>query len=299
MSNNSGQKRTVTDDDDTTSEGTPRRKLVRSGHPPPQESETVDLFAHEMNLRKRKEFKELNQAFAAFMENVQIPGVGSREEQEDIPLSVLDPSNEYLRVAAQIEGKYGGVPCEVVAMGSDEMFQLGLDPADASVLGTVPPTLVSRLVPKVRMVAAGGLHSMALSVGGVPYSWGVNDDGTLGRSAEDDAGQSTPLPITGFVRRDGVKEDGQIIQIAAGASHNLFLSLSGAVYQCGMYKDTDSGKFSDMDGPTGTVEGCNFTPVHVFQMPGKVHSIHANQSVNAAILEDYSVVTWGKQEQYR
>lgn len=291
MSNQKKRKVTDQGNEDLTSDhssamGNPR---VRSKA---RRTTTTNAFEQEMMRRKNDEFQDLNRNFAVAVRNFHIPAAPA----DDKPVSMLDLLNEYIRMALLIERRFGGVPCDVVAMGDDDMFQLGLDPdikRDDDVM-TVSPTLITRLGQTIRMVGAGGLHSLALSTTGVPYSWGVSDEGTLGRMADDDElAQKTPLPIKGFVRIDGVKEDGQIVQISAGASHNLFLSMSGAVYQCGMYKDMDSGKFSDKDGPSGTTEGCNKKPMHVFQMPGKVRSICTNGSVNAALMEDSTVLTWG------
>ena len=186
----------------------------------------------------------------------------------------------------------------VLGMGSDFCAQLagigGPDPEDEA---TFPPTLIP--VPEdIRIVCAGGLHSIALSSTGVPYTWGARENGALGRPTDDEnetgnVQERTPTPVTGFVRQDGTQEDGEIIQIAGGDCHSLFLSKSGAVYQCGFYRSHDGTRFKDMEHLQGSVLGSNVLPVHVFQMPGKAVAIYASGSVNAAILLDGSLVTWG------
>jgi alpha-tubulin suppressor-like RCC1 family protein len=70
------------------------------------------------------------------------------------------------------------------------------------------------------------------------------------------------------------------------------------------YKDVDSQHFSDLRPPDddnqndkgsgpGSVLGHRCEPVHVFQLPGRAKFIAAGGSINAAILEDDSLVTWG------
>lgn len=187
-------------------------------------------------------------------------------------------------------------PTVIMGMGSDEVSQLGFGhPDDAENLTNIPPSFLPWEM-SVRIVRAGGLHSMALSKKGIPYTWGCNDDGTLGRvtsNENEESNQRIPAPVTGFVRQDGTNEDGKIKEIAAGASHSLFLSFSGAVYMCGFYKGDNGMKCSDQNGPSGTPLGTNKRPVHVFQMPGPAKAIYAGASMNAAVLEDNSLVTWG------
>ena len=254
-------------------------------------------FQRETMLRKNKAYQGLNRGMADTIRDLMLPPPTDTDDPAVITLPLL---NEYQRQSTVIEEKYGGIPCEVVSMGNNEANQLGFHTATIEgIVPPTPPTLVEGgLGNQIRSIGAGGIHSVALSNAGIPYSWGCGDDGTLGRLVTKGEKEGNPTAITGFVRYDeggvGVEEDGEIVQIAVGDTSTLFLSLSGSVYQCGMYKDMDSGKFSDINGPEGSPLGCNATPVHVFQMPGKVLSIHAKGSVNAAILEDRRVVTWGK-----
>jgi regulator of chromosome condensation len=163
-----------------------------------------------------------------------------------------------------------------------------------------------------KSISAGGMHSVALSVDGTVYTWGSSDDGALGREslAERPSGnnnnignksstsdyialESEPGLVHGFTTIDGINEDGQIIQVVAGDSHILFLSLSGNVYQCGTYKDCDSGKFHDCD-KNNKIVGSNNSPVHVSALYGKpVREVFTRAGFNAALLMDDTIVTWG------
>jgi alpha-tubulin suppressor-like RCC1 family protein len=118
----------------------------------------------------------------------------------------------------------------------------------------------------------------------------------LGRPAEADDSEPTPTLVQGFTSKGGLKEDGQVISVAAGDSHTLYLTQNGNVYMTGMYKDADSGQFRDVRSPQESPEGSNLTPVHVSLLPQNVMQIYARGGYNAAMLSDRSIVTWGKRQ---
>jgi hypothetical protein len=233
--------------------------------------------------------------------------------------------NEYLREAQIIDlaydstTKYRG---KVIGMGNNESSQLlpkiiadGDDDAQKDVmLSNFSPTYISLLKVDIRAVSAGGLHSLALSTNGVPYSWGASDDGALGRIITETTGnnenvdlEGQPAPVTGFYtafpnQQNCACEDGQIIHIAASETNSLFLSIQGNVYQCGAYISSDGKKFSVVSEKivgggtttTKTVFGINQKPAHVYQLPNKAIAISAGAESSAAILQDHTLVTWGK-----
>lgn len=199
-------------------------------------------------------------------------------------------SMEYIRIYEWIKNRYNPSCGLVVAMGSDDGFQLGISPsAEADKACEYPATLVSHLQ-KIVQVAGGGLHSLALTENGQVLSFGVNDDHALGRGDIDADKIHVVEPITkGF--RDGDRN--QIVAIDAGDSHSLLLSIDGNVYQCGMYKDVDSGKFRDVPiGSSDSPKGTNVYPTLV-DLPGPVRDIEAGESFNAAILDNGMLYTWG------
>lgn len=68
------------------------------------------------------------------------------------------------------------------------------------------------------------MHTVVLSSGGVPYSWGCNDDKALGREGPEEK----VLPVLLDFRVDGV---------AVGDSHSIFFNtFLGAVSMCGVYR---------------------------------------------------------------
>ena len=79
---------------------------------------------------------------------------------------------------AGAEGKQG----ECFVWGTGDAGQLGMgddvmEVARPKLLNTLPNT-----VPVLKVVC-GGMHTLAITTGGLVYSWGVNDEGALGRAA--------------------------------------------------------------------------------------------------------------------
>ena len=151
----------------------------------------------------------------------------------------------------------------------------------------------------VKTVASGGAGTVfAVTTTGQVYSWGVGDDGALGRPVERLVEEETPAEVTGFFTTDDdgtrICEDGSIVDVIVGAGHALFLTLRGNLYMCGFYKDRDSLRVGH-DCTPESVKKCCTRPVHV-ALPGKVVMVARTAgSANAVVLEDKSTVyTWGK-----
>eukprot|EP00980_Cylindrotheca_fusiformis_P013093 scaffold3281_cov129-Cylindrotheca_fusiformis.AAC.12 len=221
--------------------------------------------------------------------NEETRGKLKQEERPTVDQAALT-AREYLRVARKLTKNYNPKPGQLVALGNDDCFQLGIAPsADADKQTEYPPTFVNTVSNRVVQIAGGGLHSVAATEDGQVYTFGCNDDFALGREEKDESKQHLVSPVT-----SGFKEEdhNQIIAVDAGDSHSLFLSITGNVYQCGMYKDGDSGKFHDVAFPTENPEGSNKHPVLV-SLPKPAAEIFSGQSFNAAILIDGSLYTWG------
>ena len=127
------------------------------------------------------------------------------------------------------------------------------------------------------------MHTLALSVEGVVYSFGCNDEGALGRAIEDDEEgftpgevkidekivqvlrkkpfnrQSTPfnfplfkvLWLTSQMNSIQTKLNLRDFQVSAGDSHSVALSEGGNVYYWGTFRDS-SGSFGLT--PDGSVQ---------------------------------------------
>lgn len=113
----------------------------------------------------------------------------------------------------------------VIVFGSGDCGQLGLG-----------EDLVSCPRPKrhpffedkeIVSVAAGGLHTLALSRSGRVYSWGCNDEKALGHSAQ----EFTVSQVNGL-------ESEFIVQITCGDSISAALSSTGKIYTWGTFRDS-------------------------------------------------------------
>ncbi|XP_062242183.1 probable E3 ubiquitin-protein ligase HERC6 [Platichthys flesus] len=121
---------------------------------------------------------------------------------------------------------------DVFSWGAAENAKLGmlLDPKQTHIRPSRVP--IPLRVPVIH-VACGNVHSLALTKGGDVFSWGSNSHGQLGLGKEV-ALQHTPVLV---VALSGVP----VTQIAAGASHTLFLTLADLVYCCGANKSGQLG----------------------------------------------------------
>lgn len=147
----------------------------------------------------------------------------------------------------------------VYVFGGGEMGELGLGTSKSGTNVKRP-----RLHPKlaadtigVTQIAAGGMHVLALTHDSKIYSWGVNDQGALGRqttwegglkevddnksdddsdSDEDDNGIN-PLECTATaIPADSFPEGTTFVQVAAGDSSSFALTDDGQVWGWGTFR---------------------------------------------------------------
>jgi alpha-tubulin suppressor-like RCC1 family protein len=128
----------------------------------------------------------------------------------------------------------------------------------------------------VSQVAAGQVHSLAVTSDGSVWSWGRNTFGQLGTGA---AGLSkSPQPVPGV--------GGTITQVAAGWTHSLAVGSDGTVWAWGDNRDGELG-----DGNTNQSD----TAVRI---PGlsDVTQIAAGDGWSLALRSDGTVWAWGNNE---
>ncbi|KAL7677111.1 hypothetical protein ACOME3_003357 [Neoechinorhynchus agilis] len=117
---------------------------------------------------------------------------------------------------------------ELLAVGDNGTGQLGLG---SSIFQRKNPQLIASLGSSVVQACAGGMHSLALDINGVVFSWGCNDDFALGRSTDDsEESEYTPTRVQ-LPRR--------AVQISAGDSHSAALLCDGTVFAWGTFRDTN------------------------------------------------------------
>jgi regulator of chromosome condensation len=202
--------------------------------------------------------------------------IAASSEESSKPGYLVEKSAEIMHRTATARYFCGGMTGDVMSFGSDDFHQLSNTDnfrAQEDRESECPPSLVESLEDyEVVRVAAGGMHSVAITANGDVYSWGNGD--CLGRDLTDPPGseneglmQYKPMLVERFIARDGKWRDRTIVAIDAGDEHTLFLSSAGEVFMTGAYKDMVFGKkFADVAKRRGSPLGCRDTPVHV-QMP--------------------------------
>ncbi|KAF9187561.1 hypothetical protein BGZ51_001210 [Haplosporangium sp. Z 767] len=117
-------------------------------------------------------------------------------------------------------------PGKVYTFGTGDCAQLGLG---ESVLSRKKPANLAVLNDKkIVDIAAGGLHNMALTQDGKLWSWGVNDQRTLGRSGD----EFTALPVEGL-------DDVKIVKVGCSDSLTVALTDDGHVYTWGTFRSAE------------------------------------------------------------
>ena len=259
-----------------------------------QFSRTQD--AHEEHLNK--------QVFQMYREQL---------ASDNVPANIV---MEVRRLKEQVEEKHSPTIGDVFVTGSNDCVQLGL----ASEGEVKRLTLVNELVGKdIVHVTCGALSNFVLDRAGCVYSWGTSDKGALARRTDTAADPDTeykPERVTGFnpsnqafFRIPASNEDANIVQVAAGGGHVLFLSNNGTCYVAGSYlidnrawreepppdqPDKDNTKTELYEG--AAPKGFREEPRHVYKMPQRVDHVWAGTAMSAARLADGTLVTWGSDQ---
>lgn len=142
-----------------------------------------------------------------------------------------------------------GTKLNVYAFGSGSMGELGLGP-QSNQRNVKRPRLNLNLLPDevgVVDIAAGGMHCAAIDSKGQVWTWGVNDQGVLGRDTtwspenededmdDDDDEKLNPLEsIPGMV--EGLPAGTVVSKIACGDSITVALTTDGKVYAWGTFR---------------------------------------------------------------
>jgi len=234
-------------------------------NPPPRPAEErVEDF--------RQEVRALNAQFAQWV---------ARNNLDNSDKLWESGLRDYIKFGAKIRNDYKDVltatgtsdpdlPAgRIFMMGQGDMNQLGLG---EDVIELYQPALL-RIEGGLRIlkVVCGGMHTLALAEGGVLFSWGVNDEGGLGRDArgghlalqkgETQGSESVPDRVR-FPNNE------QIASISAGDSHSVAVDSRGRLFGWGCFRDS-GGKFgfsAEVDiqekpalVPTKGVLGTHFT----------------------------------------
>ena len=127
---------------------------------------------------------------------------------------------------------------------------------------------------RVRAVAAGEDYSLALSVSGEVYSFGMGGDGRLGHGDEED--QLLPKRV---------EELAEVRAVAAGDAHSMVLTEAGVVYSFGV---GEAGRLGHND------EDHQYTPRIVEALQGvNVSAIAGGSATSYAVASGGAAYGWG------
>jgi RHS repeat-associated protein len=161
---------------------------------------------------------------------------------------------------------YGKVRC----WGNNNAGQLG----DGTLTAQSLPTVVPGLTSNYRLVAAGRLHSCAVSAAGALKCWGDNSLGQLGSTSP--ASSTTPLNVP--------NAPVGITRLRAGLDYSCALTSTGSVWCWG---DNSSGQLG-----TGVIGGSHPQPIQVSLGSSAVDlAVGANHA--CAALANGTVQCWG------
>jgi alpha-tubulin suppressor-like RCC1 family protein len=158
---------------------------------------------------------------------------------------------------------------EVRCWGDNEAGQLG----DGSFTDSSTPVVVSGLPSGVTAIAAGRLHTCALTSSGEVWCWGGNFYGQLGDGST--TTRTTPVAVSGL---------SGVTAIAAGAVHTCALTSSGGVWCWGYNFYGQLG-----DGSTTA----RTTPGAVSGLSSGVTAIAAGDFHTCALMSSGGVWCWG------
>eukprot|EP00887_Chlorella_sp_A99_P000575 scaffold17.g575.t1 len=124
-------------------------------------------------------------------------------------------------------------PGHVFLFGDGDCGQLGMGEEVTERLRPFPLALPG--APRALQLALGGMHSAALAEGGRRiFTWGVNDEGALGRETAGElwerSGRGSGKPGDSYTPGEVAlpPEAGSLVQISAGDSHTCVLTERGA-----------------------------------------------------------------------
>ena len=112
----------------------------------------------------------------------------SRDSPPSTPKAIVDAARDYVRYAEQLEARFLPKRTEVLSFGSGDCGQLAHSSTleDENDTVVAKPRVVKALTNKVvAQLSCGGLHNVAVTLDGVCFTWGCNDEGSLGREGDE------------------------------------------------------------------------------------------------------------------
>ena len=180
----------------------------------------------------------------------------------------------------------GGVKC----WGANDSGQLGNSTSSGSANPNPTPVDVSGLTSGVLVIAAGGLHTCALTTAGGVECWGFNQDGQLGNSTNSGTFNPNPTPTAVSGLPSGV------LVIAAGGGHTCALITAGAVKCWGsngygqLGSSTNAGSSNPNPMPLGLLTGQSvaFAPAITIPIGGTLNVSASASSGGVASFDSWT-----------
>ncbi|KAG6024056.1 hypothetical protein E4U41_001873 [Claviceps citrina] len=206
-------------------------------------------------------------------------------------------------------------PIAVFSFGSGECGELGLGPKRTAAL---VPKMNADLDPNdkskhhVVQLACGGMHTIVLTADNKILTWGVNDEGALGRDttwdgglkdmdgeaseSEDEDGELNPRECSPFeVPSEHFAKGTVFTQVAAGDSCSFVLTASGNVYGWGAFRN-NKGDRRFCYGKDGKVIEIQKDPILIPELDNIVQ-IACGANHVLALDQSGQVWGWGSYEQ--
>ncbi len=178
---------------------------------------------------------------------------------------------------------------QLYAFGANSYGQLGSTANNGTEAPNPTPTQVS--LPgasgPVTQIAAGGRHSLVLTSTGQLYTFGENNHGQLGSTAN--SGTLNPNPTPTQVSLPGAS--GPVTQIAAGGYHSLALTSTGQLYAFG---ENDYGQLGSTANNGTEVPNPTPTQVSLPGASGAVTQIAAGQYHSLALTSTGQLYAFGE-----
>ncbi|QSL64634.1 hypothetical protein MERGE_001936 [Pneumocystis wakefieldiae] len=191
----------------------------------------------------------------------------------------------------------------VFVFGTGSMSELGLGPEPTGRVVKRPRLNPHLPYDKVGIVdvAVGGMHSAAIDYKGNVYTWGVNDQGALGRdttwkanrtdSDSDDEQMLNPKDsVPGKV--EGIPDGVKIVRVACGDSISVAITDQGQVYAWGSFRCSDG-----ILGFSPQIKVARY-PIHIKELKNIV-SVACGTDHVLALTAYGSVFSWGNGQQFQ
>ncbi len=243
----------------------------------------LDRF-YDADSSKRNEFLSrismLNKSFATW-----VTSQCSAGPTADLTAGMQD----YISYVDKLERRYMRRQGTVLSFGSGDCGQLAHGDEQEEDLLVKHPRIVRSLQNKqVVSIACGGLHNAIVTEVGEVYTWGCNDDGSLGRGKLGDGEEQIPGKV--------VLPQGKVaVQVACGDCQTMAVMLDGSVYGWGCYKDKEGKQWFEVLGenePSTRCKRAQWVPQMVPCLSG-IAQVSCGASFNVAVLESGGVLSWG------